>query len=339
MEAEHKELIKSLIPFNQMSEGDLSAVLEQAAVDAIAKGKMIFKRAEQDAKIYWLLTGSVDLLDEKFAAKNRKAGEEVTRNAIDNNTPHKLTAVTTEDSKVLVCDRGSMAVYMGVYMGSAPSASATDEEEEEAIDWMSTLLSSPLFEFIPPGNIQTLFRKFEEIKYSKGDLVITQGEQGDYFYVIQAGRAKVERSAGDKTVVLAELKPGDNFGQDALVSDTPRNATVTMTSNGTIMRLSESDFQSLLMNPVIETLEMDEVQEMIQQGAPKTYIIDVRTPREVEDDKIPGSLNVPLLLLRKNLGKFKDDAVYVTVCDGGKRSELGAYQLNEEGYIAYVLKR
>ena len=317
-----------------MSEGDLSAVLEQATVDVIAKGKMIFKRAEQDAKIYWLLTGSVDLLDEKFDAKNRKAGEKVTRNAIDNNTPHKLTAVTTEDSKVLVCDRASMAVHIG----GAPSASATDEEEE-AIDWMSTLLSSPLFEFIPPGNIQTLFRKFEEIKYSKGDLVITQGEQGDYFYVIQAGRAKVERSAGDKTVVLAELKPGDNFGQDALVSDTPRNATVTMTSDGTIMRLSEPDFQSLLMNPVIETLEMQEVQEMIQQGDPKTYIIDVRTPREVADDKIPGSLNVPLLLLRKNLGKLKDDAVYVTVCDGGKRSELGAYQLNEEGYIAYVLKR
>ncbi|MGV0036491.1 MAG: cyclic nucleotide-binding domain-containing protein [Candidatus Azotimanducaceae bacterium WSBS_2022_MAG_OTU7] len=334
MEAEHKELIKNLIPFNQMSEGDLSAVLEQATVDVIAKGKMIFKRAEQDAKIYWLLTGSVDLLDEKFDAKNRKAGEKVTRNAIDNNTPHKLTAVTTEDSKVLVCDRASMAVHIG----GAPSASATDEEEE-AIDWMSTLLSSPLFEFIPPGNIQTLFKKFEKMKYSKGDLVITQGEKGDYFYVIQAGRAKVERSAGDKTVVLAELKPGDNFGQDALVSDTPRNATVTMTSDGTIMRLSEPDFQSLLMSPVIETLEMQEVQEMIQQGDPKTYIIDVRTPREVADDKIPGSLNVPLLLLRKNLGKLKDDAVYVTVCDGGKRSELGAYQLNEEGYIAYVLKR
>ncbi|MDA0273522.1 MAG: rhodanese-like domain-containing protein, partial [Proteobacteria bacterium] len=59
----------------------------------------------------------------------------------------------------------------------------------------------------------------------------------------------------------------------------------------------------------------------------------------VENDKVPGSLNVPLLLLRKNLGKLKEDAIYVTVCDGGKRSELGAYQLNEEGYSAYVLKR
>ncbi len=335
MEADDLELIKPLIPFNQMSEADLNTLLEKAAVETMAKGKMIFKRAEEDDKVYWLLTGSVDLLDEKFEAKNRQAGDDVTKNPIDNNSPHRLTAVTTEDSKVLICDRGDMAIHMG----GGPAADATEEDVEEGIDWMSTLLASPLFEFIPPDNIQKLFSKFEEMKYAKGDVVITQGEKGDYFYVIQAGRAKVERTAGEKTAVLAELQPGDNFGQDALVSDTPRNATVTMTSNGTLMRLSEPDFQSLLMSPVIETVSMDEVQEMIEQGDPKTYIIDVRTPKEVEDDKIPGSLNVPLLLLRKNLGKLKEDAVYIMACDGGKRCELGAYQLNEEGYTAYVLKR
>lgn len=335
MQAEDIEIIKNLIPFNQLNEGDLTAVLEQAKVQLLPKGKMIFKRAEEDEKVYWLLTGSVDLLDEKFDVKNRKAGDDVTKNAIDNNSPHRLTAVTTEDAKVLICNRETMSMFMG----GGPSTGPTEEDVGEGIDWMSTLLSSPLFEFIPPSNIQTLFSKFEEVKYESGDAVITQGEKGDYFYVIQAGRAKVERSAGDKTAILAELKPGDNFGQDALVVDTPRNATVTMTSKGTLMRLSEPDFQSLLMSPVIETVSMDEVREMIQQGDPKTYIIDVRTPKEMEDDKIPGSLNVPLLLLRKNLGKLKKDAIYVTVCDGGKRAELGAYQLNEEGFTAYVLKR
>lgn len=335
MEASEKELIKQLIPFNQMSDADLDTVLSSASVIPTSKGKMIFKRAEEDNKVYWLITGAVDLLDEKFDAKNRKAGDEVTKNAIDNNSPHRLTAVTTEDARVLVCDRSIMAVHMGGNAGGASDSA----EEEEGIDWMSTLLSSPLFEFIPPANIQTLFSKFEEVKCEAGESVITQGEKGDFFYVIQAGRAKVERTAGEKTAVLAELRPGDNFGQDALVSDTPRNATVTMMTNGTLMRLSEPDFQSLLMNPVIETVTMEEAQEMISQGEPKTYIIDVRNPKEVEQDKIPGSLNVPLLLLRKNLSKLKEDAIYCVVCDGGNRSALGAYQLNEKGYNAYVLKK
>jgi CRP-like cAMP-binding protein len=334
LQAEHKELIKNLIPFKQMSESELAVVLEHATVDAIPKGKMIFKRAEQNTKVYWLLIGTVDLVDEKFEAKTRKAGEEVTRNPIDNNTPHRLTAITTQDSTILVCDRSNMAVYLD----SGPSTLAVNEEET-TVDWMSTLLSSPLFEFIPPSNIQTLFSKFEETTYSKGDVVITQGDRGDYFYVIQKGSVKLERSVGDKTLDITELKAGDNFGQDALVSDFPRNATVTMTSNGILMRLSDPDFQSLLLKPVIETVGMEEVQEMIKLGDPMTHIIDVRSPGEAEDDNIPGSMNIPLPLLRDNLSKLNNDAVYVMVCDGGKRSVLGAFQLNEEGYSAYVLKR
>ena len=259
MDAEQKALIKNLIPFNQIDAGELDKVLSKTRIETLPKGKMIFKRSESDGDIHWLVSGAVDLLDENFEAKNRSAGEDATRHPIDNNSPHRLTAVTTEVSVVLSCDRSDMAGHMG----SAPGAESAEEEADEGIDWMSTLLSSPLFEFIPPANIQTLFSKFEEMKFKSGDSVIRQGEPGDYFYVIQAGRAKVERSAGEKTVVLAELKPGDNFGQDALVSDTPRNATVTMLTNGTLMRLSEPDFQSLLMNPVIETVTMDEAREMV----------------------------------------------------------------------------
>ena len=333
MENEDLELIKALHPFKGMDDGEFEKVMSKGSVSSHAKGKMIFKRADEDSKVYWLVTGGLDLLDEKFEAKNRKAGDEVAQKPIDDNTPHRLTAVSTEDSRILTLEKADLGLFGS---GGQPSGNA---EEEEGIDWMSTLLSSPLFEFIPPANIQTLFGKFEETQYEAGDAVIQQGDKGDYFYVIQAGRAKVERSIGEKTVALAELQPGDNFGQDALVSDEPRNATVKMTTKGTLMRLSKPDFQSLLMQPVIESVSMEETQEMIDQGDPKTYIIDVRSPKEVEVDKIPGSLNVPFLLLRKNLPKLKIEGIYIMADEGGKRAELGAYILNEKGFTAYVLKR
>lgn len=335
MESEELEKIKKLIPFNELGESDFKKITAKAKLSSVAKGKMVFKRADEDSKVYWLVTGSIDLLDEKFEAKNRKAGEVVCRSPIDNNSPHRLTAVSTEDSRILSIER----TELGLFGGADSSEASSDDVEEEDFDWMSTLLSSPLFEFIPPANIQTLFGKFEEVQHKKDDVVIKQGDTGDFFYVIQAGRAKVERSSGEKTVVLAEFQPGDNFGQDALVSDIPRNATVTMTTNGTLMRLSAPDFQSLLMSPVIETVTLEETNEMIEEGDPQTFIIDVRSPKEVEGDKLTGSLNVPLLLLRKNLPKLKVDGVYVMADDGGKRAELGAYILNEKGFTAYVLKR
>jgi CRP-like cAMP-binding protein len=333
MENEDLELIRALHPFTEMNDSEFKEAMAKASLTPRAKGKMIFKRADEDSKVYWLVSGSVDLLDEKFEAKNRNAGDEVAQKPIDNNSPHRLTAVSTTDSRILTVERNDLGLY-----ASGGSQTAVDDDEE-GIDWMSTLLSSPLFEFIPPANIQTLFGKFEDTQFRAGDTVIQQGDKGDFFYVIQAGHAKVERTVGEKTVVLAELHPGDNFGQDALVSDEPRNATVTMTSNGNLMRLHEPDFQSLLMQPVIENVSMEETQEMIEQGDPKTYIIDVRSPKEVEVDKIPGSLNVPFLLLRKNLPKLRVEGIYVMADEGGKRAELGAYILNEKGFTAYVLTR
>ncbi len=331
MENSDLERIKTLVPFRDMDEEALRDVLGRARIVKYGEGKMIFKRNDSDPLVYWLLSGAVDLVDEKFEAKNRKANDEASKFAIDNNETHKLTAVTTEETRMLQIERA------GLFDDTDPAAS--DEAEEEEVDWMEALLSSPLFEFIPPANIQTLFSKFEEVAFEAGEAVVRQGEPGDYFYVIQSGRAKVERKSGEKVAVLAELAAGDNFGQDALISDVPRNATVSMISRGKLMRLSEEDFESLLMRPLIETISMDETREMIEQGDPRTYILDVRSQAEAEQDKIPGAVNVPLLSLRKNLPKLKPEAVYVCACDGGRRRELAAYILNENGFTGYVLEQ
>ncbi len=94
------------------------------------------------------------------------------------------------------------------------------------------------------------------------------------------------------------------------------------------------------MAPVIEKVSLDEAREMVAKGDPRTYIIDVRNPQELEGDKIEGSLNVPLLLIRKNIPKLKPDSVYVMAGDpDGKRAELGAYILNDIGFTDYVMER
>ena len=334
MESNELELIRQLIPFNKKSEAELKKYLASVKITNFSQGKMIFKRAVEDTNLYWLISGAIDLLDENFQVKSRNAAEAVAKYPLDNNSPHRLTAISTTKSRILTIDRAELAWF-------SPSDAVSEvNNHDDAVDWMSALLSSPLFESVPPVNIQQLFSKFEQVKYNSGDIVITQGDVGDYFYVIQSGDVKVERTTADKTLLLAKFSRGDHFGQDALVSDVPRNATVTMLTNGTLMRLSEANFESLLVQPVIETVTLDEAQEMVRNDDPKTYILDVRSHAEYEQDLLKGSQNVPLLLLinRKNLSKLKTGAIYVTKCDGGKRAELAAYILNENGFMAYVLK-
>lgn len=332
MEKQEIDIIKRLSPFDKMEEQARDDLLAKAKIIKAPTGKILFKRGGVAADVHWLLTGSVDLLDESFEARGRNATDDASRFPIDSSSPHRLTVITTLASTLLVMQADT--VNLG--MPAEPSNNITTSSEDD-VDWMSMLLSSPLFEFIPPANIQSLFGKFEEVKYAEGEPVIRQGETGDYFYVIQSGAAKVERAKGTSTLHLAELQVGDNFGQDALVSSIPRNATVTMLTAGVLMRLSKPDFVSLLMEPVIETVSLQEAREMMQLGTPKTYLLDVRNPKELESGKLENSLNVPLLMLRKNLVKLKHDAIYITSCDNGKRSTLASYILNENGFTAFVL--
>ena len=101
-----------------------------------------------------------------------------------------------------------------------------------------------------------------------GEAVVKQGDPGDYFYVLKSGRAQIVRrmsSDGDlKDVTLAELHPGDVFGEDALIGDAPRNASVVMTVSGSLMRLGKEDFRVLMQDPIMRYIDFDEFQEMMR---------------------------------------------------------------------------
>ena len=83
-----------------------------------------------------------------------------------------------------------------------------------------------------------------------------QGTPGDYYYLIQKGRCEVSRktASGAEPIKLAELSEGDSFGEEALVSDAVRNASITMTTDGELMRLTKEDFVDLIKKPILNAV-------------------------------------------------------------------------------------
>ena len=135
---------------------------------------------------------------------------------------------------------------------------------------------------------------------------------------------------------LATLGVGDSFGEEALITDTKRNATVTMLSDGEMMRLSKDDFMKLLQEPLLNWLNYKEAAAMVEgQGA---KFLDVRIPAEFEQRHLDGSLNIPFFSLRMRLKQLDRDTPYVLVCDTGSRSSAAAFLLTERGYEAFVLR-
>ena len=126
---------------------------------------------------------------------------------------------------------------------SLGSSSINLNSEDE--DWMTAILREKAFYNLPPVNIQSMFMKMEEYPVKKGGVVIKQGDEGDFYYIIRSGVAKVSRSAKNgEIIVLAELKVG-NAGEEALVPNVKRNVCyygMRRPTNGVICK----DFNVLL---------------------------------------------------------------------------------------------
>ncbi len=170
-----------------------------------------------------------------------------------------------------------------------------------------------------------------------GEVVIRQGEIGDCCYFIKEGSVAVLRAGHERgrSEVIAELGIGRCFGEDALVNEAPRNASVVMRNNGVLMRLEKQDFFLLLKSPIVKTLGLGEIDRELVGGA---VLLDVRSQEEFERVHAEGALNMPLNILKLKSRLLDPQTRYIAYCNSGRRSSAAAYLLGEEGFEVTVLR-
>ena len=192
-----------------------------------------------------------------------------------------------------------------------------------------------VFAQLPAARIEELLRRFERTPQRRGQVVIREGEEGDWFYVIGSGKCQVERTVGGVKVAVAELRSGDAFGEEALVSQAKRNATVTMLADGELLRLSKADFTELLAEPLLHRLGWAEACDKVARGA---VWLDVRYPSEYQHDRLAGAINVPLSEVRNSFNVLDADTEYVVYCQSGRRSSAAAFLFAQRGFRVWLLE-
>jgi rhodanese-related sulfurtransferase len=196
-------------------------------------------------------------------------------------------------------------------------------------------LRSGAFAQLPVAHIDELLKRFERVTAERGDIVIREGGEGDYYYVIESGRFQVERLVGGAKVVLAELKSGDAFGEEALVSEAKRNATVVAVTEGQLLRLAGGHFNELLREPLLRRVAFTQAAEKVRRGA---VWLDVRYPSEYQYDKLPGAINVPLSEVRNMFAVLDRSKEYVAYCQSGRRSAAAAFLFAQRGFGVWLLE-
>jgi CRP-like cAMP-binding protein len=330
--------LKSFSPLDGLKSENLYALARKTQIRELDAGRVLFKEGDTDKRTFYLVAGTVELRAEDRIMGTVRAGTPEARAALAPGLPRKFTARAADDLSYIMIDSDLLDVLLTWdQTGQYEVAELHGDGLDVTGDWMTTLLQTKAFHRIPPANIQAIFMRMQRINYRERDVVIKQGTEGDYFYVVVSGKCVVTRETplNKEGIKLAELGPGDSFGEEALIAEAKRNATVTMSTDGTLMRLGKNDFQTLLNEPLLQWVAYDKAKEIVAGGG---KWLDVRLPSEFQNFRIEDAVNIPLYFIRLKLNALDKNTPYVVCCDTGRRSSAAAYILSERGFEAYVLK-
>lgn len=330
-------ILKTFSPLDGLKAENLHALARKTHILEMDAGRVLFKQGDTDKRTFYLIAGNVELRADDRIVGTVRAGSPEARAALAPGLPRKYTARAANNLAYIVIDSDLLDVLLTWdQTGQYEVAELRGDGLDVSGDWMTTLLQTKAFHRIPPANIQAIFMRMQRINYLVRDVVIKQGTEGDFFYVVVAGRCVVTRETplNKEGIKLAELGPGDSFGEEALIAEAKRNATVTMATDGTLMRLGKADFQTLLNEPLLQWVSYEGAQKIVAKGG---KWLDVRLPSEFQNFRIDDAVNIPLYFIRLKLNALDKNTPYVVCCDTGRRSSAAAYILSERGFEAYVL--
>jgi CRP-like cAMP-binding protein len=296
-------LLQQFSPLDGLKRDNLAALARKVQVRELSPGQVLFKEGDTEKRTIYIVSGVLELLDQGKTVETIKGGSDAARNPVAPVFPRRVSAKARDRVQFISAGRHA---HLG------PDRN--------------------LRGFRVTGRSRQRRRRLDD------DAVADQGiSQGDYFYVLTRGSALVTRETplSKDGIKLAELRVGDTFGEEALISDAKRNATVTMLTDGGVMRLGKEDFKKLLNEPMLDWVDFAEAQQIVQSGG---QWLDVRLPSEFENQHLDGAINIPLYFIRLKLNTLDQSKKYVVCCDTGRRSSAGAYILSERGYQAFVLR-
>ncbi len=348
MKSPTSELLMRLVPINSLPPERLAELSSFCFIEQLGADVDPFRLRGVEAQSVYVVAGEVELIfddgqSETVAFDTPSGSRPVAKGKV------LRSARTTEPTELLRIDDDLLDIMVTwdqiaaiTPMASGPAPDGDDTNRQWSTSTWTDLpavfsvdtLTAGVFASLPAAHIADLLEKFDMIPVKRGDVVIREGDPGDFYYVMEAGRCRVTRIVGGVEMPLADLKAGDAFGEEALISNAPRNATVTMKTDGRLLRLQKQDFDALLRSPLLNELSFADAAARVAAGA---QWLDVRFPSEYQHDRIPGAINIPLSELRHALGVLDRDTPYIAYCQSGRRSGAAAFLLAQRGFTATVL--
>jgi rhodanese-related sulfurtransferase len=336
--------LRSLEPLAALSDARLNELADLCCIETVRRTEDPFRLGSICGQSVYVVRGELALAYGQGSSEVIVGGSTEARHPLGKRRAFMSAKAVTDVQLIridddlldvmLTWDQAAMQEQAGAKQPAAQPAGGADWSVMSGMFGIDKLRFGA-FSQLPPAHIDALLRRFERIEAKKGEVIIREGAEGDYYYLVESGRCLVERRVGGVNMTLAELKSGDTFGEEALASEATRSATVTMKTDGCLRRLSKEDFNALLRKPLLHGINIEQATQKVLDGA---HWIDVRYPSEYQCDRFPGARNIPLSEIRNAFGALDVNEEYVVYCQSGRRSSAATFLLAQRGYHVFLLE-
>lgn len=215
----------------------------------VQKGSVLFHEGDLGDAFFLVRSGRVGVTRAGESLVELGAGDYLGEGSLLADTPRSATATATTDCRLLRMTRASFQ-YLIERQSSLREALLQIHEDRRVLAMqrvmqLELLGKVPLFTNATPSVKDTLLLALTDNGrqvYQQGERVFAEGEPGDALYMISSGTVRISR----RGEIVAELGPGNFFGEGAILSGEPRTASAIVTVDAVLYRLSRAALEPVL---------------------------------------------------------------------------------------------
>jgi len=329
--------LKKYSYFSGLSTASLDELASKLVSVCYPDGEVIIKQGTPPDYFYFLLEGEVTI------KRRNKFGQRGIMNVLSSGQAFGEVAMLTCSHRTCsVLARGNTTMlrmskrdFEDTIMTDSAFANMLTRKAQDCAT-SNRLKSFQPFAMLEPEKFMALIAKLKERTYFADEFIIRQGEKGDCYYVIKEGSVTVlKEGKGNGQVKVVDLGPGEAFGEEALIRDQKRSASVKSLTDTVVLALDEKDFNGLLKASYLdftfpEDIPLDRLGDYV--------FIDARIPAEYEEEHIEGAINIPIEELRQKYPELDYKHEYLTYCTNDSRGMAAAFLLRSQGFNAKNLR-
>lgn len=236
--AELSNTLSSNFLFQQFDANSKSTVLSALVKMTFRKGTEIITQGDEGDYFYIIETGTVDFYVNGVKVNTSSDGYSFGELALMYNAPRAATALAATDVTCWTLDR---ATFRRILLETNFNRRIMYEDFLRKVDVLAGLT---------PQERSKLADALSTETYQPGDKIVTEGEIGEKFYLIESGTCEISKKGEG---VIGTIGKGSYFGEVALLNDLPRQATVTAKDLVNVATLGKSGFTRLL-GPALDVL-------------------------------------------------------------------------------------